>query len=117
MNKSTIVTAAQVREFFRADEKRLARLGSDEARHTVKAGARGRLHPEVIEAYNKGRKAEKRYVSGATGTAQAQAKAEALALRVKAFDKNLAVGARGPLSKEAQVALGLVKASKKTRKG
>lgn len=116
MNKSSIVTAAQVREFFRADEKRIARVSEDAAK-TVRKGARGRLHPEVIEAYNKGRKAEKRYVSGATGTAQAQAKAEALALRVKAFDQNLAVGARGPLSKEAQVALGLVKASKKTRKG
>ena len=75
------VTAATVREFFRADEKRVARLKSDEARHTVHKGARGRLHPEVIAAYNKGRKPERQYALGAGKVAKAQAQERRAAVR------------------------------------
>ena len=93
------VTAATVREFFRADEKRIARLKDPKAAHTVAEGARGRLHPEVIAAYNKGRKPERQYVLG-VGKTQ---KAEAAALREKAVA--MGAGKRGPLPKAVREAL------------
>lgn len=98
MSKST-VTAADVREFFRADEKRLARL-SPEAAATVREGARGRLHPEAIKVHNS-RRRTRQYVLGASGAAVAarkQARADLAA-------KGVAVGKRGPLSKEALAVL------------
>ena len=111
MSKST--TAADVRNFFRADAKRLARL-SDDAAKTVREGARGRLHPEVISTYNKGRKADRHYVSGASTREAIASKGEAQNLRVAAAEAGLAVGVRGPLSKAAKEALGMkVKATKK----
>lgn len=85
------VTAATVREFFRADEKRVARLKSDEARHTVREGARGRLHPEVIAAYNKGRKPERQYALGAGKAVKAQAQER------RAAAIAMGAGKRGPL--------------------
>lgn len=93
------VTAKTVREFFAADEKRVARLKSDKARHTVAKGARGRLHPEVIAAYNKGRKPERQYVLGA-GKA---VKAEAAALREKVVAAG--GGKRGPIAKAVRESL------------
>lgn len=106
-----IVTAAAVRAFFNADPKRLAAL-SPEARRTVEQvegkSPRGRLHPEAVAVHNKRRKVA--YVTGASNAADADAKAEALTLRVKAFESGEAVGARGPLSKAAKVALGIAKA-------
>lgn len=96
MSKSTaaqVVTANTVREFFRADEKRVARLKDAKAAHTVADGARGRLHPEVIKAYNKGRKADRQYVEGVGKVV----KADAQALRAKAVAAG--AGKRGPLPK------------------
>lgn len=93
---ATAPTAATVREFFRGNEKRLARL-SEAAAATVAVGARGRLHPQVIANYNRGRKPERQYVLGATSAAKAAKAAQRDALR----EAGVAVGARGPLSKEA----------------
>ncbi len=87
------ITAAVVREFLR-DEKRFGNL-SPEAQATVKSGARGRLHPQAIKAYNKGRKAGRRYELGANAVVKAEAKAAREALRAS----GVAVGARGPLPK------------------
>lgn len=107
MSKSTATapTAADVRALFRTNEKRMARL-DEAAQATVKEGARGRLHPQAIKEFNKGRKAHRRYVLGATK----DAKAAQAALREKAAQAGVTVGKRGPLSKEAKVALGLSKA-------
>lgn len=91
------VTAAQVREFYRADEKRLARL-SDEARLTVLPGARGRLHPEVEQDHNS-RRRNAVYVLGQTKAVSAQAKADAATLRAEAAKAGFTVGKRGPLPK------------------
>lgn len=106
MAKATLSapTAADVRALFRNDEKRLAAL-SPEAAATVQAGARGRLHPEAIKAFNKGRKAHRRYVLGATKASVAQRKAQREAL-VKA---GVEVGKRGPLNAAAKEALASVK--------
>lgn len=87
-------TAAQVRKALRGDAKRTAGL-SEKALHTL--NSRGRLHPEVIKAYNKGRKPEKRYVLGNSREAVTARKAQREAL-VKAGVK---VGKRGPLPKAA----------------
>lgn len=92
---TTVVTAREVREFFRAEPKRMARL-STEAAATVSAGARGRLHPEVIAEHNK-RRNGRTYVLGASGEAVAERKAAREALRAS----GVKVGLRGPLSKEA----------------
>lgn len=98
------VTAAVVRERMNGDSKRTAGL-SDKALHTLASGARGRLHPEVIAAYNKGRKPAQRYVLGATRQASIAAKAEATALREAAKAAGLTVGTRGPLPKSVVASL------------
>lgn len=97
---ATAPTAADVRAMFRSNEKRMARL-SEAAQATVKEGARGRLHPEAIKEFNKGRKAHRRYVLGATKAATEQR----AAARAKAAQAGVAVGKRGPLSKEALAVL------------
>ena len=97
------VTAAVVREFFAADPKRVERLKSDKARHTVAKGARGRLHPEVIAAYNRGRKPERQYDLGVG----VKAKAEAADLRAKAVAAG--GGTRGPIAKHIREALAQTK--------
>lgn len=97
MSKST-VTAAEVREFYRADEKRMARL-SPEAQATVREGSRGRLHAEVVKDHNKSRRT-RQYVSGASNAAKAEAVAQAQALRAQAAEAGFTVGKRGPLPKE-----------------
>lgn len=102
---ATAPTAADVRALFRSNETRMGRL-SEAAQATVREGARGRLHPDAIKEFNKGRKPGRRYVLGATK----DAKAAQAALRVKAAEAGLPVGKRGPLSREAKVALGLSKA-------
>lgn len=98
MSKS-VVTAAEVREFYRADAKRMSRL-SDAAKVTVAEGARGRLHPEVVADHNKARRT-RQYVTGASKAAKAAKAAQRDAL----VEKGFAVGKRGPLSKEALAAL------------
>lgn len=116
MSKSTAArtaTAADVRAFFRDEAKGSARMSSLKDATCVKPGARGRLSPEAIAAYNKGKTAARRYVTGNTGEVTASAKEAALNLRVAAFDKNVAVGQRGPLSNEARKALGLKPVSRK----
>lgn len=100
MSKPTVspktVTAANVREYFQSDEKRMAAL-SPEARKTVEKGARGSLHPEAVTLANKRRKVQ--YVTGASKAAAGKAKAEAEALREQARKAGFPVGARGPLPK------------------
>lgn len=91
MSKSTtVVTAREVREFFRAESKRLSAL-SPEAQATVREGARGRLHPEAVKVHNS-RRRTRQYVLGASGEQAAAAKA----LRADLVSKGLA-GKRGPL--------------------
>lgn len=100
---SKIVTAAEVRTALRTSGK--AASLSEAAQATVAEGARGRLHPEAIKAFNKGRKAHRRYVLGAGS----QVKAQAVAARAAAAEAGIPVGKRGPLPKAAKVALGQVK--------
>lgn len=99
MSKSTTVTAREVREFFRADAKRLGRL-SPEAQATVREGARGRLHPEAIALHNQ-RRRTRTYTLGATGAAKAAKAAQRSALT----EAGVAVGKRGPLSAAAKEVL------------
>lgn len=95
MSKSTVSpTASDVRSFFAANPARVAKFKTDKARHTVADGARGRLHPEVIASYNKGRKPERQYVLG-QGKAN---KAAAASLRAEVVA--LGGGLRGPIAKE-----------------
>lgn len=94
MSKST-VTAREVREFFRAEPKRLSAL-SDEAAATVREGARGRLHPEAIKVHNT-RRRTRQYVLGASRDAAQAVAAQRAVLR----EQGLA-GKRGPLSREAR---------------
>lgn len=97
---SVSVTAADVRSFYRASQSKFDAL-SPEAQRTVAAGARGRLHPEAVKGFNKGRKSHRRYVLGASKAAVA-AKAQA---RADLAAKGVVVGKRGPLSREALAAL------------
>lgn len=99
MSKPT-VTASDLRAFYNADPKRLARL-SDAARKTVEAVdgrlPKGRVHPEARKDHNARRKVQ--YVEGATKAAKAQAKAEAVAAREALRASGVEVGKRGPLPK------------------
>ena len=99
MTKRT-VTARDLRTYFNADPKRLARL-SDAARKTVEAVdgkfPKGRVSPEAVKDHNKHRKVQ--YVSGATAQARDAAKTEAAALREAARQAGHTVGKRGPLPK------------------
>lgn len=100
MSKSTtVVTAREVREFFRADAKRMTAL-KPEAQATVAEGARGRLHPQAIALHNSRRKT-RQYVLGATKAAVATQRG----LRAEAAKAGVPVGKRGPLSKAAKEAL------------
>lgn len=92
-------TAADVREFARtSSNKAFANLSAD-AKHTLREGARGRLHPDVIAAFNRGRKPERQYVLG-VGKVK---KAEAVALREQAVA--LGAGRRGPIKASVREAL------------
>ena len=92
-------TASDLREFFRAHPERVAKFKSEGAAKTVAKGARGRLHPEVIASYNKGRKPERQYVLGVG----VKAKAEAADLRAKVVAAG--GGKRGPIAKSVREAL------------
>lgn len=118
MSNSTArpATASDVRKFYADPTKGAARVAALKHPESVLPGARGRLHPEVIAGYNKGKPEARRYVTGSTLAANAKAKAEAEALRAQAVKAGLTVGSRGPLSKEAQKALG-IKPTKRVRKG
>lgn len=106
MSKSLAApTAADVRALFRTNETRLARL-SEAAQATVREGARGRLHPDAVKEFNKGRKPNRRYALGNSGAAVAERKAARQAL-VKA---GVPVGKRGPLNAAAKAALAQVTA-------
>ena len=100
MSNKTTVTAAEVRAYFTADPKRMARL-SPEAQEAMAEGRRGRLPREAVEVHNKSRRT-RQYVSGATGQAKAQAKAEAAAQREALREAGFEVGNRGRLSAEAK---------------
>jgi hypothetical protein len=103
MAKSTApvqsIVAADVRTYFNANPKRLARL-SPEARKTVEAVdgkfPKGRLHPQAIKENNSSRPT-RQYVPGATAAAKAARDANQKALRA-------AVGAKpkGPIPKAAR---------------
>lgn len=102
MSKNTVtapVVAGTVRDYFRVDAKRMDRL-SPEAQATVKPGARGRLHPQAIKAFNAKRKADRRYVLGATKVANTVKAEQRASLRAQGL-----AGERGPLSKAAKAAL------------
>lgn len=91
----TTVTTSDLREWFRADEKRMARL-SPEARKTVEKGARGTVHAEAVKVHNT-RRQTRIYTLGATKSAREVREAQRATL-VKA---GLA-GKRGPLSTAAK---------------
>jgi hypothetical protein len=94
MSKSaTAPLASDLRAYYRADEKRMARL-SGPAAATVKPGARGRIHPEAI-AKARGKVAA--YTPGATKEATAAARARAAKVRSDLRAKGVNVGTRGPL--------------------
>jgi hypothetical protein len=82
-------TASTVRQALREPSK-FSTL-SPEAQATVREGARGRLHPDAIKAFNRGRKANRRYVLGVGISNKAQAQA-ARAAYIAAGG-----GARGPM--------------------
>ena len=62
---------------------------------------RGQLSEAVIAQYNKGKRANKRYTRGQSGTVAAAAKAERAAQRDTLRAQGVAVGTRGPLPKVA----------------
>lgn len=103
MSNSKPVLASTVRDYFRTDEARMARL-SPEAQATVREGAKGRLHAQAVKEFNSKRRAHRRYVLGAT-TAHTKVTAEQRAMLREA---GLA-GKRGPLSKEARAYLSVPK--------
>lgn len=106
-------TAALVRAFYNDEKKGAARTASLTDPTCVKPGARGRLSPEAIAGYNKGKPAARRYVSGATKVAVAAQKDAAKAAREAAQTAGLPVGKRGPLSNAARKAAGLPVAKRK----
>lgn len=93
----TKVTAREVREFFQASEKRMAAL-SPEAQHTVREGARGRLHAEAVKVHNQ-RRRTRQYETGASREAAYNQRVEAQSLRAQAQAAGF-TGTRGPLPKE-----------------
>lgn len=101
MSKSTVLpvrpTAAQVRASVKANPKAVAGL-SEKAKANL--DSRGRLGAEVMDAYNKGKRPEKRYVVGNTKAAKAEREATRATLRAQGL-----AGQRGPLSKAAKEAL------------
>lgn len=113
------VTAAQVREHFQ-DEANVEAFNalSEAAQHTVKAGSRGRLHPEAREAFNSGRKPSEQYREGAQRTValtykritKSAPKGRAKVGHVSEVDARALAGSlagkRGPLSKAALEAAG-----------
>lgn len=115
MSKSTVspATAAQVRAFYNDPTKGAARIASLTDATCVRPGARGRLSPEAINGYNKGKPVARRYVSGATKTAVAAQKDAAKQARDAAMTAGLPVGKRGPLSNAARKAAGLPVAKRK----
>lgn len=110
-------TAAQVRAFYNDAAKGAKRTASLDNPASVLPGSRGRLSPEAIAGYNKGKPAARHYVTGTTKAAIAQAKGEAVALRAKAAAAGVTVGKRGPLPKSFLASQGLVKRTSKSRKG
>lgn len=97
---TNIVTAATVRDYFRADAKRMGAL-SEAAQKTVTPGARGLLHPEAIKAFNGKRAKNRRYAVGNTKV-KAGVTAEQ---RASLAEAGIPVGKRGPLSKAAKAHL------------
>jgi hypothetical protein len=99
----TLVSATDLREYFNADPKRLAKL-SERARKSVERVdgrfPKGRVNPEAIKVHNKNRKTVE-YRPGATAELRDQAKADAKALRESLAAAGVQVGTRGPLPKAA----------------
>lgn len=129
-NLTVSSTAADVREFFqhpRYGQSRVATLnkrdGSAAKTVVARENLRGRLHKEAVAMFNEhpsNVKAGRAYFTGATKAAVESQRETALAHRVAAFDANVSVGQRGPLSNAAKTALGLPvakKAAPKSRKG
>lgn len=90
-------TAAFVRASVKANPKALATL-SDQAKANL--DSRGRLADEVVAAFNKGKRAEKRYAQGNSRKAAALTAAERASLQAAGL-----AGKRGPLSKAAKAHL------------
>lgn len=98
MSAKSIVTARVVREVIRSNAKAMEAL-SPEARKTVEPGARGRLHPEVVKAYNRNRRGDRRYVLGAGKEAQAQIRTARREAAEVAAVRGIPMPKRGPLPK------------------
>lgn len=98
------VTAAYLRSDLRSKPNRTKGL-SDAALATIAEGARGKVHPDAVRAFNKGRPAHRHYVVGATKAVTATAKAQAAAKREALAEAGVAVGKRGPLPKAAKQVL------------
>jgi len=92
------LTAADVRAYFRAKPERLSAL-SEAAQHTVAEGARGKVHPDAIKAFNAKRRKDSRYVVGASKVVAEKSKADAQARRAALAAAGHKVGTRGPLPK------------------
>lgn len=105
-------TAADVRAFFHDEAKGEARTMAlpEAARKCLSPTARGRLHPEAITAFNKGKAVGLRYNSGASGQVASEAKAQAATLRALAVEQGVVkAGQVGPLPKAFLIAQGVIK--------
>lgn len=109
------VTAGEVRAHFQGNESALSAL-SEAAQHTVKSGARGRIHPEARDAFNEGRKPSEQYNEGAprtvaltyrrvTSSGSRNRKVFVPESEARGLAGEVA-GERGPLSKAAREAAG-----------
>ncbi len=104
---SKTVTAHDVRAWF--TDERVAAL-PEAARKCLSPTARGRLHPDVIKAFNAKRRKDSRYSSGNSNAVKAAAKAEAAALRALAVEQGVVkVGQVGPLPKAFLISQGVIK--------
>lgn len=120
------LVAAEVRAFYadpRHGAKRLAALDPKDRISVAPRGEgekplRGRIAKGAVAHFNK-TTSRGAYSTGNTLNAVAEAKGAALSARVTAFDANVAVGTRGPLSNEAKKAAGIAvpKKAAKSRKG
>lgn len=122
-SKSTArLSAADVRAFYadpRHGAKRLAALDpADRVSVAPRENLRGRISKGAAAHFNK-TTTRGVYVTGNTKEAIAEQTEAALNLRVAAFDADLPVGSRGPLSNAVKAGLGLpvAKPKAKSRKG
>jgi hypothetical protein len=95
---SKIVTASDVRTYFRSEAKRMGTL-SEAAQVTVKEGARGKVHPEAVKKFNSKRRKDARYEVGNSNIVRDAHQSTRATLREAGL---LGEKARGPLSPAAK---------------